>query len=114
MHLNQVFLIVTLLQSLTASDFVGAAHDHVHHTSGTTNSDKDLLAVAPRPSFNLRGSSTAIATSEEERKGTSVSGTGTVHAQPHTRPLVEHKEMVTNSKYLDDGLLQRFDRWFSW
>uniref|UniRef100_M4BCS4 RxLR effector candidate protein n=1 Tax=Hyaloperonospora arabidopsidis (strain Emoy2) TaxID=559515 RepID=M4BCS4_HYAAE len=111
MQLNRVFLIVTLLQSLTASDFASAAKDHVDHTSGTATNVKNPSVVAPERSFNFRDSitSTANTASQEERR-VSVAGRSqaviTDGGSPQQQP-----EMVTNSTYENNGLLQRFQRW---
>uniref|UniRef100_M4BCS6 RxLR effector candidate protein n=1 Tax=Hyaloperonospora arabidopsidis (strain Emoy2) TaxID=559515 RepID=M4BCS6_HYAAE len=116
MQLNQAFLIVTLLLSLTASaDFAGAANDHVHQASATTNV-KDPFAVASERIDNFGDSttSTAIAASEEERFATSVSATGRTHAiLPSAVAPSEPTEMVTNSQYLGNGVFQRIGRFIS-
>uniref|UniRef100_A0AAV1TAU8 Uncharacterized protein n=1 Tax=Peronospora matthiolae TaxID=2874970 RepID=A0AAV1TAU8_9STRA len=80
MHLNQVFLVVTLIQSLTASDFASAANDHIHQASGTTNV-KDAFAVAPEriDNFGESTTSTDVAASQEERLVPAVA-TGRTHA----------------------------------
>uniref|UniRef100_M4BCS5 RxLR effector candidate protein n=1 Tax=Hyaloperonospora arabidopsidis (strain Emoy2) TaxID=559515 RepID=M4BCS5_HYAAE len=113
MQLNQVFLIVILLLSLSASaDFAGAANDHVHQASATTNV-KDPFAVASERIDNFGDSttSTAIAASEEERFAPSVSAVGRPTViLPSIGAASEPKEMITNSQYLGNGVLQRFQR----